>query len=154
VASKRGEIEQSEQEIREFLEQHKTVVVGTNGPRGLPHLMPLWYVVRGGEIWAWTFTKSQKIKNLQRDPRATLLFEDGTTYEKLRGVSYECDVEVSDDYDVVRALGIEIFTRYGDGHPDESVVAMVEQQAQKRSSLRFLPKRTISWDHRKLGGVY
>jgi hypothetical protein len=154
MASKRGQIELSDTEIRDFLEAHRTVVVGTNGPRGYPHLMPLWYVVRGKEIWGWTFTKSQKIKNLQRDPRATLLFEDGTTYDKLRGVSYECKVEVSDNYEVVKAVGIDLFTRYGDGYPAEEVIAMIEQQAHKRSSLRFLPQRTISWDHRKLGGAY
>ena len=62
------------------------MIVGTNGPRGVPHLMPLWFVVRGEEIWGWTFTKSQKIKNLERDPRATMLFEDGVTYDQLRGV--------------------------------------------------------------------
>ncbi len=154
MASKRDLIKLSDSEIREFLEAHRTVVVGTNGPRGVPHLMPLWYVVRGDEIWGWTFTKSQKIKNLQRDSRATLLFEDGVSYDKLRGVSYECDVVVDDSYEVVKAVGIDLFTRYGDGYPADEVIAMIEQQAPKRSALRFLPKRTMSWDHRKLGGVY
>jgi general stress protein 26 len=155
VASKRDQITLSGDEIAAFLDEHRTVVVGTNGPRGVPHLMPLWYVVRGADIWGWTFAKSQKTKNLQRDPRATLLFEDGTSYEKLRGVSYECNVEVSDNYEVVKAVGIDLFTRYGDGnHPGEAVIQMIEQQAHKRVSLRFIPHRTMSWDHRKLGGVY
>lgn len=155
MASKRDQIELTEDEIREFLEEHETVVVGTNGPRGVPHLMPLWYIVRGAEIWGWTFTKSQKIKNLERDPRATLLFEDGVTYDKLRGVSYECDVELSGDYVVVKAVGIDLFTKYGDGnYPADPVIAMIEQQAPKRTALRFVPTRTMSWDHRKLGGVY
>ena len=49
----------------------------TNGRDGFPHLMPLWYVVRDGELWAWTFAKSQKVRNLERDPRATLQVEAG-----------------------------------------------------------------------------
>lgn len=155
MASKRGQIELSSDEIAEFLAAHKTVVVGTNGPRGVPHLMPLWFVMRGEEIWGWTFTKSQKIKNLTRDPRATLLFEDGVTYDKLRGVSIECDVVVDQDYDVVREVGVELFTKYGDGnYPTEPVVTMIDQQAHKRSALKFIPRRTMSWDHRKLGGAY
>jgi hypothetical protein len=129
--------------------------IGTNGPRGVPHLMPLWYIVRGEEIWGWTFTKAQKIKNLQRDPRATLLIETGTTYDQLRGVSYECDVELSTDYEVVKAVGIDIFTRYGDGnYPVDPVIEMIGVQASKRTALRFIPNRTMSWDHRKLGGTY
>ncbi len=131
------------------------MIVGTNGPRGVPHLMPLWFVLRAGEVWGWTFAKSQKAKNLERDPRATLLFEDGTSYEKLRGVSYECQVDIADDYDTVRQLGIELFTRYGDGnHPPDPVIAMIEAQAHKRIALHFVAQRTVSWDHRKLGGVY
>jgi hypothetical protein len=155
MAGRRDQIVLTDSEISEFLEAHRTVVVGTNGPRGVPHLMPLWYVVRGAEIWGWTFTKSQKIKNLQRDPRATLLFEDGVSYEKLRGVSYECNVELDDNFEVVKAVGLDLFTRYGDGNPPvEAVVQMIESQAPKRTALKFVPTRTMSWDHRKLGGTY
>lgn len=155
MASKRSQITLSDEEIADFLAQHRTVIVGTNGPRGLPHLMPLWYVMRGDEIWGWTYARSQKAVNLQRDPRATLLFEDGVQYDKLRGVSFECTVEVSEDFATVRELGVELFTRYGDGSvPADAVLAMIEQQATKRCALCFRPARTVSWDHRKLGGVY
>ena len=155
MASKRDQIKLTDSEIAEYLAQEQTVIVGTNGPRGVPHLMPLWFVVRGDEVWGWTFTKSQKIKNLQRDPRATLLFEDGVTYDKLRGVSYECDVTLDDDYEVVKGVGVELFTKYGDGnYPAEPVIAMIEQQAPKRTALKFVPTRTMSWDHRKLAGAY
>lgn len=155
VASKRDLIKLSDAEITAFLADHKTVVVATNGPRGLPHLMPLWFVMRGEEIWGWTFTKSQKVKNLERDARATLLFEDGVDYDKLRGVSFECGVELSTDYDTVRGVGIELFTKYGDGNPPAApVVAMIDKQAPKRTALRFTRQRTVSWDHRKLGGAY
>lgn len=155
MAGRRDQIVLTDSEISEFLEAHRTVVVGTNGPRGVPHLMPLWYVVRGAEIWGWTFTKSQKIKNLQRDPRATLLFEDGVSYDKLRGVSYECKVELDTNFEVVKAVGLDLFTRYGDGNPPvPAVEQMVESQAPKRTALKFIPTRTMSWDHRKLGGTY
>lgn len=155
MSSKRDLITLSDAEIAAYLAEEKTVIVGTNGPRGVPHLMPLWFVMRGTELWGWTFAKSQKAKNLERDPRATLLIEDGVTYDKLRGVSFECDVEISNDYEVVRALGIELFTKYGDGHPPvEGVVQMIEAQAHKRIAMRFIANRTMSWDHRKLGGVY
>lgn len=155
MASKRDQIVLTPDEIDAFLEEQRTVIVGTNGPRGVPHMMPLWYIVRGDEIWGWTFTKAQKIKNLERDPRATLLIETGETYDQLRGVSYECDVVLDNNYEVVKAVGIDLFTRYGDGnYPVDAVVQMIEAQASKRTALKFVPKRTMSWDHRKLGGTY
>ena len=155
MASKRDAIRLTDEEIAAYLAEQKTVIVGTNGPRGVPHLMPLWFVMRGSEIWGWTFAKSQKALNLRRDPRATILFEDGVKYQELRGLMYECDVEIFEAFDDVRQIGIELFTKYGTGEaPVPEVVSMIEAQAPKRIGLHFKPTRTVSWDHRKLGGVY
>jgi PPOX class probable F420-dependent enzyme len=152
--SRRDQIRMSDAEVQAFLDEERTVVCATNGRDGFPHLMPLWYVVRDGRIWAWTFAKSQKVRNLERDARATLQVEAGTEYHLLRGVMFECDVTVHRDIEAVRPLGLEIFTRYGGGEPNDEVRAMVAQQAAKRVGLEFVERSRSSWDHRKLEGVY
>jgi len=142
----------SEHEVAAFLLEQRVVICATHGPRGWPHLMPLWYVVRDGQIWAWTYAKSQKARNLERDPRATLQLEDGQRYEELRGVMIEARTEVHRDTEVVAALGAEIYARYT-GH--SNVEEMIRAQAPKRVALQFVPSRVASWDHRKLAsGVY
>jgi PPOX class probable F420-dependent enzyme len=134
------------------------MTVATLGPDGRPHLMPLWYVPQpDGSLIGWTFAKSQKAKNLERDPRATLQIEDGVEYQELRGVMLECDVEIELDADKVADFGMAIFARYAPGDSGElppEVRAMVEKQASKRIGMRFHPTRVVSWDHRKLGGAY
>ena len=75
--SRRSQIRMSDAEVASFLEQQRVVICATNGPHGWPHLMPLWYVVRDGELWAWTYAKSQKVRNLERDREATLQVETG-----------------------------------------------------------------------------
>lgn len=155
MAGKRDQIKLTDEELVAYLADAKTVIVGTNGPRGLPHMMPLWFVMRGDEVWGWTFAKSQKAVNLERDARATLLFEDGVQYDKLRGVMIECDVELLREAPDIRQIGIDLFTKYGDGnYPADPVIEMIEAQTPKRVGLRFKPRRYVSWDHRKLGGVY
>ena len=145
----------SDDELHAFLDEERTVVCATNGREGFPHLMPLWYVTRDGRIWAWTFAKSQKVRNLERDARATLQVEAGDEYHLLRGVMFECDVTIHRDSGDVEALGLEIFTRYGDGsEPGDEVRAMVAEQAAKRVALEFTERTRATWDHRKLGGVY
>ena len=130
----------------------------TQGPRGFPHLMPLWYVVRDGRLWAWTFAKSQKVRNLERDPRATLQVEAGRDqYHLLRGVMLETEVRLHRETEDVAELGLEIFRRYtatGDGDLAEDVRTMVLGQAAKRVGLEFIERRRATWDHRKLGNVY
>jgi general stress protein 26 len=92
--SRRDQIKMSAEEVLAFLDEERTVICATNGRGGWPHLMPLWYVVRDGEVWSWTYASSQKVKNLERDPRATIQVEAGAEYQELRGVMLKCDVEL------------------------------------------------------------
>jgi len=152
----------SDAELAAFLEEERTVVCATIGQDGFPHLMPLWYVMRDADLWAWTFAKSQKVRNLERDPRATLQVEAGTEYAELRGAMLKCDVTVHRDSDQVAAFGLELFGRYSTnpstaraGELDDDTRAMVRAQAPKRVALQFRARSSATWDHRKLAsGVY
>ena len=148
--SRRSQIQMTDEEVAAFLDEQRVVTCATHGPRGWPHLMPLWYLVRDGEIWAWTYGKSQKVRNLERDPRATLQVEAGEEYHLLRGVMLECDVVIHRETPVVQAFGEELFLRYAGNAASEMVAA----QAPKRVVLQFVEHRRATWDHRKLGGVY
>jgi PPOX class probable F420-dependent enzyme len=152
MPNRRAEIRLSEDELRAYLEERKVMQVATMGPRGFPHVTPLWFVPDGDELIAWTFAKSQKAKNLERDPRATVAIEDGVQYDELRGVMLECDVEVTRQTDEVAEVGMALADRYGGGA--EEMKEAFRKQAEKRVGLRFKPSRVVSWDHRKLGGSY
>ena len=140
----------SAEEISAFLDEQMVMQCATNGPHGVPHLVPLWFVP---ELRGWTYAKSQKARNLERDPRATLGIEAGVQYHELRGVMFECDVHIERDPAEVEKFGLELFARYA-GELTEEIRAMVAGQAQKRVGLTFRPTRTVSWDHRKLHGTY
>jgi PPOX class probable F420-dependent enzyme len=152
--SRRDQIKLSDAERATFLSQQRVVICATNGPRGWPHLMPLWYIVREDQIWAWTYAKSQKVRNLERDPRVTLQIEDGESYDQLRGVMIEARTELHRDPEVIVKLGSELLARYGCGSVTPEINAAVRAQAAKRIGLQFVPERTTSWDHRKLAGAY
>jgi hypothetical protein len=166
--SRREQIKMTDAEVAAFLAEERTVTCATIGPRGWPHLMPLWYVLRdapagepGPRIWAWTYGSSQKIKNLERNPRATLQVEAAETYSELRGVMLECEVIIHRDLDTVAPLGAEILLRNsvprGASPPPNlapEAQSAVEAQAAKRVGLEFVEHKRATWDHRKLGGVY
>lgn len=163
MAGRRDQIKMSPEEASAFLDAGRTVTCATNGRGGWPHLMPLWYVVRDSgpaeapELWAWTFAKSQKTRNLERDPRATLQVEAGTEYHVLRGVMLETQATIHRDLETVLGVGLEVFRRYAGGATGElaeEVEAMVTEQARKRVAFQFVERRRVTWDHRKLGGAY
>ena len=141
-------------EVAAFLEEEKTVVVGTNGPDGWPHLMPLWFVAREDELWAWTFGKSQKVKNLERDPRCTWQVEAGAEYAELRGVMVKAECVIHRDVEAVWSVGAELAARYGGASITSDVEAALRKQAEKRVALQFVERERATWDHRKLGGAY
>jgi hypothetical protein len=166
--SRREQIKMSAAEASAFLDRERTVVCATLGPRGWPHLMPLWYVLRepdaggpGPQLWSWTYAASQKVRNVERDARATLQVEAGEEYQELRGAMLECEVRVHRDLATVKALGHEIFARYATprGEPPAvelpaEVGAVIDAQAAKRVGLQFVELARATWDHRKLAGVY
>jgi PPOX class probable F420-dependent enzyme len=143
----------SREEVDAFLAEKMVMQCATNGPRGVPHMVAMWFVTDGDELRGWTYAKSQKARNLERDPRATLGLEDGVQYNELRGVMFECDVALERDPAEVERFGLELFERYA-GELNDEIRSMVAKQAQKRVGLTFRPTRTVTWDHRKLGGVY
>lgn len=151
MTSRRAAIAMSGDELAGFITGERIVTCATNGVRGWPHVMPLWFVVRGQDLWAWTFAKSQKARNLQRDPRATLQIEAGDSYDQLRGAMLEARATIHRELETVTGLGIELLTRYApDGADPETLRPVVAAQAPKRVALQFTPVRIASFDHRKL----
>jgi PPOX class probable F420-dependent enzyme len=145
----RHTIRMSDAEAAAFLQDGRTLLVATNGPHGRPHLMPLWYMMRDGELWGWTYAKSQKVRNLERDPRATVQVEAGATYRELRGIMVECDVVLHREPGLVLAVGTALAARYPDPADTPEVL---RRMAAKRVALQFVERRRVTWDHRKLEG--
>jgi PPOX class probable F420-dependent enzyme len=156
MPSRRDQIKLTPEEQAQLLDEERVVIATTIGPRGWPHSMPLWFVVRDGDIWAWTFGKSQKIKNLERDDRCTLLIEAGHEYGELRGIQIEARAELIRDPDEVFEFAKELTVRYAEGIDsiEGDAAEALKAQTPKRVAMHFHPVRTASWDHRKLGGTY
>jgi hypothetical protein len=110
--------------------------------------------VRDSELWAWTYAKSQKVRNLERDARATLQVEDGEQYQELCGVMIEAQTVIHHDLELVTEFGAELFQRYGSATTGPEFLEVVRAQAAKRVALQFVPQHIATWDHSKLGGVY
>ena len=158
AVSRREQIKMGEDEIAAFLDQQRVLTCATLGKEGWPHLMPLWYTVRDGELWSWTYAKSQKVRNLERDDRCTIQIEDGVQYQELRGLMVKARAVVHRDLDTVTDFGIELFRRYSGGQAavGPEFVDVVKAQALKRVALQFAAEEApATWDHGKLGaGVY
>ncbi len=155
MPSRRDRIRMSDDELREFLRSHKTMALVSNGRNGHPHPMPMWFAMDDdGTVRMTTFRKSQKVKNLERDSRVTLLVEDGEEYAELRGALLYGKCQVVDEIDAVKETLIDIAGGPADPAAREGMAQAIEGTAAKRVLLVTRPDEVVSWDHRKLGGRY
>ena len=151
MASSRDAVTMTEEELTDFLDSNMKVQVATIGPDGQPHLTTLFYVMVDGQMFFWTYGKSQKILNLRRDPRITCLVEDGVEYFELRGATIFGKARLLEDYDELVELGGRVARRTAGGMDlGEFGDQIVAQQARKRVGVIVEPDHIATWDHHKM----
>jgi len=156
----RKDITMTPEEIQEFLTTGHTLQVATVGKDGTPHLAPMWFVMEGDRVVFRSFTKSQKIVNLLRNPRLTVLHERGLAYAELQGVMIQGTGRLIDD----PAYVLETYRRLAAKYPmvgpdpveldDEALEAAFGRFASKNTAVVVEPRKIVTWDHTKLGGAY
>jgi PPOX class probable F420-dependent enzyme len=153
MPGRRDAIKMSEEEMRAFLEAGRDLQVASINADGTPHLVTMWYVMRDGEVAFWSYAKSQKVVNLRRDPRLTVLVATGEVYEQLKGVSISGRAELVEDPEDVLRYGEAVYERYW-GRLNDTAREGVRAMGAKRVVIVVKPERIMSWDHSKLGGAY
>ncbi len=152
MANERGAIALSDSEVVALLRESRTLVLVTNGPDGVPDPVPMWFVVDdAGAVWMRTYARSQKVVNLERDPRFAALVETGDRYLELRGAQLSGTVALVDDVDRVCAVFADLMVKYEGLDPAhvESVRTAYRDRAAKQRALRLDVTRVVSWDHAK-----
>ena len=149
----RDKIKLNKIEIDDYLINQKDIHVGSINKDGSPHLITMWYAMRYSELIFHTYTKSQKIKNLLRDNRITILTESGETYESLKGIMIYGNATIikgSDEPNCVLQVIKEVEEKYKKGSASEDYIEFMRQQTSKRSAVVVKIDKYISWDHSKI----
>lgn len=154
MPSRRSEIAMTDEERESFLAEGWTLQVASIGPQGFPHLVAMWYVIDDGLVTFTTFRKSQKVLNLQRNPKLTVMLEAGKLYNELRGLVIEGTAEIVDDTEETARVMSLVGAKYQGIPADTSSRDAQMKIASKRVVIRVRPVDSYSWDHRKLGGRY
>jgi PPOX class probable F420-dependent enzyme len=152
--SRRDQISMTDEEVQAFLEAGRDLQVASINADGTPHLVTMWYAVRDGKVAFWTYGKSQKIVNLRRDPRLTVLVATGETYEELKGASITGRAELVEERDEVLRYGEAVYERYWGPLDNDAVREGVRTMGAKRVVVVVKPEKVVSWDHSKLAGAY
>jgi PPOX class probable F420-dependent enzyme len=154
MASKRDHIKMTSEEMDAYLDEQRTLQVASIDRDGAPHLVAMWFTSWDGKLAFWTYEKSQKVLNLRRDPRLTVMLESGQKYEELRGVMIKGHATILEARDEVIRFGEAVYERYWGPIEHEAVREGVRTMGAKRVVIVVEPDHVTSWDHSKLGGAY
>ena len=156
----RKDITMTEAEQLEFLNAGHTLQVATVGADGFPHVAPMWFIVEDGKVAFRSFTKSQKIVNLKRNPNLTVLVETGDSYDELQGVMIKGTARLITERSYVLSLYGLLASKYemiGGARielTDDELETAFGRFAEKNTAVIVEPTKVITWDHTKLGGAY
>jgi PPOX class probable F420-dependent enzyme len=145
-------IKMSEAEVAAFIAEQRALTMCTMHRDGSIHAVAMWYGLHEGDVAIATKAKSQKVANLLRDPRMTILIETGDRYEELRGVELVGQAEILREPAILTSFGIQMFERFT-GPYDEGHRAEIDRRMSNRVIIVMRPTRVVSWDHRKLPGT-
>jgi PPOX class probable F420-dependent enzyme len=153
--SRRDQVTMTDAELRSYLAGRRSAIFTTNGPDGYPHSVPMTYLSHDDHVVEFTtYARSQKVRNLERNAKVSLVVETGERYEELQGVFIQADAEIVTDPDEVRRIMLDTRRKLGDDLSDEHF-QQVEDSLPKRVGVRCVPLRISSWDHTKLpAGTY
>lgn len=154
MPSRRADIALTDDEQAQFLKDGWTLQVASMGPKGYPHLVAMWYVLIDGKVHFTTFRKSQKVLNLRRDPKITVMCESGKLYNELKGLVIEGNAEIIEDTPYVANVMAHVGEKYNGIPVATDTPEAALKVASKRVAIRIDPVDIYSWDHSKLGGRY
>ncbi len=154
MPKRRELVSMTDEEMWDFIDDQKSIQIATINRDGSPHLTTLWFAIIDGKIVLETFTKSQKVVNLKRDPRIAVLVESGEAYDELRGVSINATAELVSEVDEVHQLHMAVLRRNTPEIPEDVLEKAVASMVAKKTAILVEPEKVMSWDHTKLGGVY
>ena len=151
----------SPQQLIEFLENQRTAILATTRKSGSPVMHAVWFVYLDDAIYINVQRNSFKFSNILRDPRVSVLVEDGENYFELCGVNVEGEAaEVTDEAEFLRVQDAQDAKHQRIGSGTESMPNYFEKSRAQRLQrgdrvlLRIPTTRIRSWDFGKTRAHY
>ena len=133
----------TDDEVKAFLDAKPGwIILSTIGPNGYPHSVPIGYFRLGDDIYLGCRAGTQKVKNIERNPKVSLVLESGSTRRDIKGVMIQGHATIYTDSDNKLRLSREAARLRG--------VSEHELPQEPRSGAAYIcvePRRIISWDY-------
>ena len=127
--------------IQGFLASKEVAVLATLQADGSPLAMPMWFLHAPATLTMISVAETQKVRNLRRDPRVSVVAEAVTASGEIRGVIVQGRVEFLSDGPERRAL----IERFHEKYRGLEKLWAGKAMPPNRVMFRIVPSRVRSW---------
>ena len=131
-----------DERVQRFLATKEVVVLATLQADGAPLAMPMWFLHDPSQITMISVAGTQKVRNLQRDPRVCVVAESVSAAGAIAGVTVQGRAEFLADGPERRALAARLLAKYD---PRLERLWNGRQMPADRVMFRILPSRVAAW---------
>ena len=111
-----------------------------------PHVVPVWFLWDGKSVWISSYSSTRKIRELQRNPKCSIVIDTTNRTAGLSAVLFEGQAElVTEPRELVREMATRVYARY---LGPEGVLAAEPQEwiySPENLLIKLTPQKTVTW---------
>ena len=128
----------------QFLKKQKILHLATVRKDGTPHIVPVWYIYSSGKIYVGTNTRTQKAKNLKKNPHVSFCIDVGVKSPNIYGVMGIGTAKLILDKKMILSLAKKILLRYFSNLKSKSARELLEETD---CVIEISPKEFSMWHY-------
>ena len=128
----------------EFLKTQKILRLSTIGKNNFPPLPPVWSMFSGKKIYIGTDTKSQKIKNIQKNNHVSFCVDVGVNSPKIYGVMGQGIAKLILEMPKTKTIAKKILLKYFKTLENKSAKQLLEDT---ECIIEIIPQKFSTWNY-------
>ena len=127
-----------------FPKEQKILRLCTIDKNNFPHITPVWYMFSGGKIYIGTDTKSQKIKNLEKNNHVSFCVDVGVNSPDIYGVMGQGIANIILEKPKMKTIAKKILLRYFKTLENKSAKQLLEDTD---CIIEIIPEKFSTWNY-------
>ncbi len=128
----------------EFLKTQKILRLSTIDKNNFPHITPVWYIFSGKKIYIGTDTKSQKIKNLEKNNHVSFCVDVGVNAPNIYGIMGQGIANIILEIPKAKKIAKKILLKYFKTLENKSAKKLLEDTD---CIIEIIPQKYSKWNY-------
>ena len=128
----------------EFLKSQKILRLVTISERGVPHVVPVWYLYSAKKFYIGTNTRTKKAKNLMKNKKVSFCIDTGIKSPDIYGIMGNANAKLIQNKNTVKRIAKKILLRYFKSLENKSAKELLDDTD---CIIEIVPEKFTVWNY-------